>query len=260
MPSLPRDAYYRMTVAQAEWLGLAGPDGVLPRDWPSGRDGRARGRRVDIRVVFGCLRQGWATPQPRLTITALGRAALAAYGGQSAVQSSLASAVAWDRVTLLPPVAGAPPLEIPSRYVLPRRRAAIRRLRGYELLYSLRPDQKQTAVVSPAAVAGSSPDEAAEEGLPASGMDLRQKRLLWALVEEYLRYVDEEAGASLLQATRQAGADRLRFSWRGSTEAPAGPFLYRIRGPHLLIEYAIEAPHHRDARATGWVSGSLAGR
>jgi hypothetical protein len=69
-----------MTPAQAEWLALASADGRLPRDWPSGRSGRQNGRRVDMRIIFGCLRQGWVLPQPRLMITEAGREALAAYG------------------------------------------------------------------------------------------------------------------------------------------------------------------------------------
>lgn len=83
MPSPARDAAsYRMTPAQAEWLALAGADGTLPRDWPPGRSGRQGRRRVDMRIVFGCLRQGWVLPRPRLMITAAGREALAAYGGE----------------------------------------------------------------------------------------------------------------------------------------------------------------------------------
>lgn len=86
MPSPARDASsYRMTSAQAEWLRLAAPDGRLPRDWPSGRAGRQGRRRVDMRIVFGCLRQGWVQPKPRLMITEAGRAALACYGREQAL-------------------------------------------------------------------------------------------------------------------------------------------------------------------------------
>ena len=68
-----------MTPAQAEWLGLAAADGRLPRDWPSGRLGRQSRRRVDMRIVHGCIRQGWVQSGPRFTITDAGRAALAAH-------------------------------------------------------------------------------------------------------------------------------------------------------------------------------------
>jgi hypothetical protein len=86
MPSPARDlSSYRMTSAQAEWLSLAGPDGRLPRDWPVLRAGRQGRRRVDMRILFGCLRQGWVQPKPRLMITEAGRAALAAYGREQAL-------------------------------------------------------------------------------------------------------------------------------------------------------------------------------
>ena len=82
MPSPARDAAsYRMTVAQADWLRLAAPDGSLPRDWPSPQAGRSGGRRVNIRIIFSCLRQGWVRPSPQLAITEEGQAALAAYRG-----------------------------------------------------------------------------------------------------------------------------------------------------------------------------------
>lgn len=89
MPSPARDlSSYRMTSAQAEWLGLADADGRLPREWPVLRAGRQGRRRVDMRIVFGCLRQGWVQPRPRLMITEAGRAALAAYGREQALAVS----------------------------------------------------------------------------------------------------------------------------------------------------------------------------
>ena len=78
----------RMTPAQAEWLRLAAADGRLPRDWPSGRAGRQGRRRVDMRILFGCLRQGWVQPMPRLIITEAGRAALAAYDREQAAEAA----------------------------------------------------------------------------------------------------------------------------------------------------------------------------
>jgi hypothetical protein len=86
MPSAAREtASRRMTPAQAEWLALAGDNGGLPRDWPSGRAGRQSRRRVDLRIILGCLRQGWVLATPRLIITAAGRAALAAHGREQAM-------------------------------------------------------------------------------------------------------------------------------------------------------------------------------
>ena len=67
-----------MTPAQAEWLSLARPDGRLPREWPRGRRGKHDySRRVDLRIIQGCIREGWVAVRSRLIITAEGQAALA---------------------------------------------------------------------------------------------------------------------------------------------------------------------------------------
>jgi hypothetical protein len=95
MPSPARDAAsYRMTPAQAEWLALASADGRLPRDWPAGRSGRQNRRRVDMRILFGCLRQGWVLARPLLMITEAGRDALAAYGREQPVAPGRPSVLA----------------------------------------------------------------------------------------------------------------------------------------------------------------------
>jgi len=41
-----------------------------------------------MRILLGCLRQGWVQPKPRLMITEAGRAALAAYGREQALAES----------------------------------------------------------------------------------------------------------------------------------------------------------------------------
>jgi len=81
-----------MTPAQAEWLRLAGTDGRLPRDWPAGRAGRQSRRRVDMRIVFACLRQGWVRTVPQLMVTEAGWVALAAYGKAAAEAEAEAAA------------------------------------------------------------------------------------------------------------------------------------------------------------------------
>src|SRR5262249_17901478 len=52
------------------------------------------------------------------------------------------------------------------------------------------------------------------EGLPASELDAPQKRLLFALVEEYVRNADVDAAERHLDAIQRAGLDQLHFSWR----------------------------------------------
>ncbi len=74
------------------------------------------------------------------------------------------------------------------------------------------------------------------EGLPAGELDARQKGLLRALVEEYVRNAEYDAADAQLAAIDAAGWEALWFSWRGPVES-TGRFYYRVHGPRLLIEY-----------------------
>src|SRR5262249_10005619 len=82
------------------------------------------------------------------------------------------------------------------------------------------------------------------EGLPASDLDAPQKKLLFALVDEYVRNADFDAAERHLDAIQRAGLDRLHFSWRGPTDDARSPFYYRIHGPRLIIEFAVQEPNH----------------
>lgn len=157
---------------------------------------------------------------------------------------------AGDRVTFLPLFVGSAPLEIPSGPYAGARALSHEASRGAELLASLRPDQRQQAVLSETALqdvvagAGRQHSLSSYEGLPASGLDAAQQRLLWALVEEYVRNADFESADAQLGLIRQAGLETLHFSWRGPTDDSDAGFYYRIHGPRILIEYAVQEPNH----------------
>src|SRR5207249_9765911 len=82
------------------------------------------------------------------------------------------------------------------------------------------------------------------EGLPASDLDAAQKKLLLALVDEYVRNADADAAVRHLDAIQRAGIDQLHFSWRGPTNDVRSPFYYRLHGPRLIIEFAVQEPNH----------------
>lgn len=88
-------------------------------------------------------------------------------------------------------------------------------------------------------------------GLPASDLTLTQTRYFWALVNEYVDNVPAHEAAELRARVRSDGLSKLFFSWAGSTERSKGRFYYRIHGPSLLIEFAVQggvgragAPNH----------------
>ena len=113
---------------------------------------------------------------------------------------------------------------------------------GRELLASLAPDQRATAVVSAVApgdiVQRNRPrvEPGRPEGLPATGMLPQQRTLLEGLVRQYLdRLPTELATAEAARALGEAG-EGLHFAWAGGPE-PGHPHYYRVQGPRLLIEY-----------------------
>jgi hypothetical protein len=124
-------------------------------------------------------------------------------------------------------------------------------LRGLDLVGSLHPAQAKVAVMSTEPFfsdvltgVGRRNSLSRYEGLPASDLDPPQKKLLFALVDEYVRNADADAAQRHLEAIEQAGLDQLHFSWRGPTDDFRSPFYYRIHGPRLIIEFAVQEPNH----------------
>jgi hypothetical protein len=124
-------------------------------------------------------------------------------------------------------------------------------LRGLDLVRSLHPEQAKVAVLSREphfsdvlTGVGRRNSFSRFEGLPASDLEAPQKRLLLALVEEYVRNADLDAAQTHLDAIQQAGIDQLHFSWRGPTDDFRSPYYYRVHGPRLIVEFAVQEPNH----------------
>jgi hypothetical protein len=114
--------------------------------------------------------------------------------------------------------------------------------RGRELLASLTPDQKKIAIVDKEAykdILTAASRKAALRGQPsglaAGKMNVRQREMLTALVEEYARSFPDAIAEARLEQLKKAGAD-LYFAWAGA-EQRGGPHYYRIQAPTFLIEY-----------------------
>ncbi len=124
-------------------------------------------------------------------------------------------------------------------------------LRGLNLVNSLHPEQGRVAVLSTEPTfsdvltgVGRRNSLSRFEGLPAGDLDPSQKQLLFALVDEYVRNAGFEAAERHLDAIRSADVNQLYFSWRGPTNDVGGPFYYRVHGPRLIIEFAVQEPNH----------------
>jgi hypothetical protein len=81
------------------------------------------------------------------------------------------------------------------------------------------------------------------QGLKAAEMTPQQRRLLHALVEEYVRNADFDAADAQLDAIAAAGWDALTFTWRGAVDELGAPFYYRVQGPRIVIELRNSEDH-----------------
>lgn len=121
--------------------------------------------------------------------------------------------------------------------------------RGVELMESLSAVQQQAALIANEAPDGifEGPGRRASlaryEGLQTEEFSVGQMRLLLALVSEYVRNSDFDAGDAQLALIGANDWEDLWFSWRGPVDLD-GEFYYRVHGPRLLIEYNRQNSNH----------------
>jgi len=121
--------------------------------------------------------------------------------------------------------------------------------RGLELMRSLSAEQQAVATISPELAdnlfegPGHKASLSGFEGLKAEGMNDVQKRLLRALVDEFVGNAEFDSAEAQLALIAAAGWDDLWFSWRGPVDRE-GRFYYRVHGPRILIEYNRQEPNH----------------
>ncbi len=155
--------------------------------------------------------------------------------------------VAGDRTAFTPMFTGAQPLQIPTGLdagwqVLPQDAG-----RASELLASLSADQQKVAIISTSApgdvLAGPGRRESLTsfQGISASQLDDAQQRLLWLLVQEFVRNADFDAAEAQLALIQQTWADT-HFAWMGPPPDPTARYYFRVHGPRILIEYDVQEP------------------
>jgi hypothetical protein len=157
--------------------------------------------------------------------------------------------VADGKTAFLPMFVGATPLAVEEDVETGWSALAQEVTRGVELVNALTESQRKVAL-SPAEVpedvlngVGNKHRFTPAEGLRASAMTAEQRRLLRALVEEYVENADFDAADEQLAAIERAGWDNLSFTWRGAVGDLAEPFYYRVQGPRLIIELRNTANH-----------------
>lgn len=124
--------------------------------------------------------------------------------------------------------------------------------RAFALLAAMQPELIRQAVIADAVdgaiFVGKGQQEAvgAVKGIPASALDPVQRRLLLALIDEYLGDASDEAAARQRAAITADGADSLHFAWWGPTDDPAARYMFRVQGPSIIIDYVREQSGERE--------------
>lgn len=102
--------------------------------------------------------------------------------------------------------------------------------------------QKQKVIISPTAprdvftVPGQPIDAAKPEGMPASEMNNRQRTALRQMLFSVLRHLRPQLAASEIQSVKDAGIEKVHFSWMGGLE-PEENHYFRLHGPTFVLEY-----------------------
>ncbi len=113
---------------------------------------------------------------------------------------------------------------------------------GFELVNSLRPEQRQRAIIRRRAFPDiltandSRVEPLPQEGLPARELEPEQRALLHRLLDEYLSVLPPTLAEARRKKIEREDAQALLFAWAGST-APGRPHYYRIQGKTFLIEF-----------------------
>ena len=153
------------------------------------------------------------------------------------------------RVGFTPTFLGSSPMEVRDGRYAGLMALSKEGQRGIDFMNSLDSAQRKAATI-----AGNAADDVFEgpgrrrsletyEGLLLDKLTDEQQQLLRRLVSEYVHNAEHETAAAQLAAIRDAGWDKLWFSWRGPVDA-GGMFYYRVHGPRILIEYNRQDVNH----------------
>ncbi|MCF6313064.1 MAG: DUF3500 domain-containing protein [Verrucomicrobiales bacterium] len=146
-------------------------------------------------------------------------------------------------VSVTPNFFGANPAEVKSGSRKGLRVLAAEEDLARALLKSLDESQRKVAVIADKAPrdvvapieAKVSPLEG--KGLVAAKMNADQKKMLRALVEEYVRRLRPVLADADLKKIDAAGFEKILFVWAGGEERGQGNY-YRVQGPTFLLEYS----------------------
>lgn len=147
-------------------------------------------------------------------------------------------------VATLPQFMGANPANVKGQRVL-----AEEEDRAFALLRSLSPAQRARAVFSERPFgdivtrSAGKLDPLQPVGIAFGELEPGSQALLLRLVDAFASVVEPSLTEQRLARVRAGGLDAIRFGWAGS-QAPGGPYYYRVQGPQFLIELDNSGGNH----------------
>jgi hypothetical protein len=110
------------------------------------------------------------------------------------------------------------------------------------LIASMNSEQKAKAIIADKApyeiftAAASEVKPLENLGVKYSEMSAEQKKMLKAIVDEYISFMPKEIAKLRTKKINQSGWEDIVFAWAGVTDRSDGHY-YRIQGPSFLIEF-----------------------
>jgi hypothetical protein len=113
---------------------------------------------------------------------------------------------------------------------------------GRALVQALSEQQKATAIFDKTALKdivsfnSQKANPLSPSGIGYGQLNEKQKKMLDALIEEYLGRMPDDVASERRQKLKKAGMDGVYFAWAGGTEVRQ-PHYYRVQGATFLVEY-----------------------
>ncbi len=155
--------------------------------------------------------------------------------------------VLGDQLVMSPVFMGSEPVVATSGKYAGARVFDAEEARGLALMRALRPDQRSKAVIETEKVRNNAMAQAFRDnlvldyaGLRGNALDEAQRRLLLALIGEYVGHMRDGHAAVRMDEVRQH-LDETYFAWIGGS-GPDDAFYYRVQSPVILIEFDHQLP------------------